>query len=164
MGAGKENETKAERSSERELTVTRIFNGPVRLVYKAWTTPELFSRWWTPKSFGITILSREMDIRTGGSYKLVMKHPAVPQPMSFFGRYLEVIPGKRVVWTNEENGEAGQVTTVIFEDLGDKTRVIMRDLYPSKEALDEAIASGATSGTNESFAQLDELLGTLDAA
>src|ERR1700744_3739594 len=106
MSTGNENETIAERSSNRELTVTRSFNGPVRLVYQAWSDPELFQRWWTPKSFGITVLSREMDIRTGGSYRLTMQHPAVPHPMTFYGRYLEVIPGKRIVWTNEENGEA----------------------------------------------------------
>jgi uncharacterized protein YndB with AHSA1/START domain len=157
------NDTNVERTSERELVVTRIFNGPVRHVYEAWSNPELFQRWWTPKSFGITIVSREMDIRTGGTYRLVMKHPAAPHPMTFFGRYLEVTPLKRIVWTNEENGEAGQVTTVTFEDKGNQTVVVMRDLYPTKEALDDAMASGATSGTNETFAQLDALLDTLGA-
>jgi len=153
-------QTTAERQSDRELVVTRIFNAPARIVFEAWTKPELFTRWWVPKSFGITLISCEMDIRTGGSYRLVMGHPASEQPMAFFGRYIEVTPPSRLVWTNEEGGEDGAVTTVTFEDRGDETLVVMCDLYPSKEALDGAIASGSTSGFNETFAQLDELLAT----
>ena len=113
MDAGKKpNPTTVERTSDLELTVTRTFNGPVRLVYRAWSDPELFRKWWTPKSFSLTIVSREMDIRTGGSYRLLIKHPSMPEPMTFYGRYLEVIPNARIVWTNEENGESGAVTTV----------------------------------------------------
>lgn len=162
MDAGKKpNPTTVERTSDLELTVTRTFNGPVRLVYRAWSDPELFKKWWTPKSFSLTIVSREMDIRTGGSYRLLIKHPSMPEPMTFYGRYLEVIPNARIVWTNEENGESGAVTTVTFEDKGDETLVVMRDLFPSKEALDEAIASGSTAGKDEQFAQLDDLLAAL---
>ena len=168
MAAGKVNDsalgknpTAVERKSDRELVVARTFNGPLRLVFQAWSTPELFQRWWTPKSFGLTILSCEMDIRTGGTYRLVMKHPRAEQPMAFFGRYLDVVPNARIVWTNDEGGEGGAVTTVSFEDQGDKTLVVLRDLYPTKEALDEAIASQATSGFGEQFAQLDELLATV---
>ena len=153
------NDTIVERTGERELTVTRTFNGPLHLVFQAWSTPELFARWWVPQSFGLTVLSRDMDIRTGGTYRLVMKHPSAPQPMAFFGRYLEVVPNSRMVWTNEEGGEQGAVTTVTFEDKGGKTLVVLRDLYPSKQALDDAIASQATSGFGEQFAQLDALLG-----
>ncbi len=167
MAGKKENEpaknrTTAERKSERELVVTRIFNGPARLVFKAWTTPELFRQWWVPKSFGITIISYEADIRTGGTYRIVMGHPSSEQPMAFFGRYIEVTPHSRMVWTNDEGGESGAVTTVTFEERGAETLVVMHDLYPSKEALDEAIASESTSGFSETFEQLDELLVTLD--
>lgn len=160
MAAGEkhDNRTLVERTSDRELTVTRIFNGPACLVFEAWTNPELFQRWWTPKSFGLTILSSEKDVRTGDSYRLVIKHPAMPQPMTFFGKYLEVTPPSRLVWTNEEAGEAGAVTTVTFEERGAQTLVVLRDLYPTKEALDEAIASQATSGFGEQFEQLDALL------
>jgi uncharacterized protein YndB with AHSA1/START domain len=152
------NQTTVERKSDRELVVTRTFNGPARIVFKAWTTPELFKRWWVPKSFGLSLLSCEMDIRTGGSYRLVIKHPAAPEPMAFFGRYREVTPHSRLVWTNDEGGEDGTVTTVTFEERGDETLVVMRDIYPSKEALDQAIASQATSGFGETFDQLDEIL------
>lgn len=155
------NNTTVERKSDRELVVTRTFNGPVRLVFQAWTTPELFQRWWVPQSFGMTILSREMNIRTGGTYRLVMKHPSSDQPMAFFGRYLEVTPTSRMVWTNDEGEEDGAVTTVTFEERGAQTLVVLSDLYPSKEALDAAIASQATSGFGEQFKQLDAVLLTL---
>lgn len=150
----------AERKSDRELVVTRSFNAPARLVFEAWTRPELFKRWWVPKSFGMTMLSCEMEVRTGGTYRLVFSHPASGEPMAFFGRYIEVIPNARIVWTNDEGGEDGAVTTVTFEERGGKTLVVWHDLYPSKEALDQAIASGSTGGFNEQFDQLEELLAT----
>lgn len=149
--------TNAERRSERELVVTRIFDAPPRIVFDAWTKPELLQRWWTPKSFGIVFLSCEADVRTGGRYRFVFRHGDA-KPMEFFGRYLEVTPPSRLVWTNEEAGESGAITTVTFEEKSGKTLLVMHDLYPSKEALDEAIASGSTMGTGEMFAQLDELL------
>src|ERR1051325_8257063 len=105
------NRTTVERKSERELVVTRTFNAPARIVFGAWTTPELFKRWWAPKSFGLTMLSCEMDVRVGGTYRLVFRHPSSEQPMAFFGRYTEVIPASRLVWTNDEGGEGGAVTT-----------------------------------------------------
>jgi uncharacterized protein YndB with AHSA1/START domain len=152
------NRTTVERRSDRELVVTRTFNAPARLVFEAWTRPELLKRWWAPKSFGITFVSCEVDARTGGAYRFVFSHPAAEQPMAFFGRYLEVTPPSRLVWTNEEGADGGQVTTVTFEERDGETRVVMHDLYPSKEALDEAIASDSTSGFGETFEQLDELL------
>jgi uncharacterized protein YndB with AHSA1/START domain len=154
------NPTTVERMSEREFVVTRVVNGPAHIVFEAWSNPELFRRWWTPKSFGMTILSCEMDVRTGGGYKLVISHPSAPQPMTFFGKYLDVVVPSRIVWTNEESGEAGAVTTVTFEDRGGDTVVVLRDLYPTKAALDEAMVSGATSGFEEQFNQLDALLVT----
>ena len=147
------NRTTVERKSERELVVTRTFNGPARMVFEAWTKPELFKQWWVPKSFGLSLLSCEMDVRVGGGYRLVFS--AAPKPMEFFGRYLEVTPHSRLVWTNEEGGDSGQVTTVTFEERGGKTLLVLHDLYPSKEALD---GSGSTGGMGESFEQLDELL------
>lgn len=151
-------ETAVERASERELTVTRTIKGPARLVFEAWARPELFQRWWAPKSFQLTILSYEADVRTGGSYRLEMGHPSSERPMAFFGKYIEVVPHARIVWTNEEGDQEGPVTTVTFEERGDETLVTVRELYPSKEALDEAIESGSTSGWDEQFRQLQALL------
>jgi uncharacterized protein YndB with AHSA1/START domain len=156
------NDTTVERTSDRELVVTRTFNAPARIVFDAWTRPELFKRWWVPKSCGLSLLSCEMDVRVGGTYRLVFSHPASPEPMAFFGRYNEVTPPSRLVWTNDEGGDDGAVTTVTFEERRAETLVVMRDLYPSKEALDAAIASGSTSGFSETFEQLDAFLdGTL---
>jgi uncharacterized protein YndB with AHSA1/START domain len=158
------NPTTTERKSDRELVVTRTFNGPARIVFEAWTKPELLKRWWVPKSFGLTMISCEADVRVGGTYRMVFRHDAFPEPMAFFGRYIEVMPYSRLVWTNEEAEGAGQVTTVTFEEKGGRTLLVMHDLYPSKEALDAAIASGSTSGASETFEQLDELLDTMGAS
>jgi uncharacterized protein YndB with AHSA1/START domain len=157
------NATLTERKSERELVVTRRFNGSAHIVFEAWARPELFQRWWAPKSLDLAILSCELDVRTGGTYRLVMSHPSLPQPMAFFGRYLDVVPNVRIVWTNDEGGEGGAVTTVTFEEKDGATLVTVRDLYPSKEALDAAIASGSTGGWEAQFEQLDELLPSLGA-
>lgn len=150
-----------ERRSDRELVVTRTFNGPASVVFEAWTRPELFQRWWVPKSFGITLISYEADIRTGGTYHLVMGHPSSEQPMAFFGRYIEVTPPSRIVWTNDEGDDEGAVTTATFEERDGRTLVVLSDLYPTKEALDEAIASGSTGGWGDQFEQLDALIVTL---
>ena len=148
--------TTTDRHSDLEVVVTRTFNAPARVIFEAWTRPEIIMKWWTPASFGITFISCEMDVRTGGSYKFVMGHPSFDGPMSFFGRYIEVEPNKRIVWTNEEGD--GSVTTVTFEEKDGKTLLVLRDVYPSKEALDEAMASGAIGGYPEQFNQLDTLL------
>ena len=149
------NRTTTERKSEREVVVTRTVNAPARLVFEAWTKAELFRRWWVPKSFGVTLLSCEMDVRVGGQYRLVFRHE--DSTMEFFGTYLEVTPHSRLVWTNEEGGESGQVTTVTFEERGGKTLLVMHDLYPSTEALD----SGSAGAMPEALDQLDELLASL---
>jgi uncharacterized protein YndB with AHSA1/START domain len=154
MGERSDSRTTVERTSERELVISRIFNAPVRIVFEAWTKPELFMRWWAPRSLGVPLLSCEMDVRAGGGYRVTFGHDA-SSAMAFFGKYLEVIPNARLVWTNEESDDAA-VTTVTFEEEGDQTRLILRELYPSKQALDDA--SGMEGTMSEQFAQLDELL------
>src|SRR6188472_2004435 len=155
----KTNPTTVERTSEREFVVTRTFDGPARLVFEAWTNPKLFRQWWLPKSMGMSLRSCEMDVRPGGKYRLEFE----PDGMAFFGTYLEVTPHSRLVWTNEESGEGGPVTTVTFEEKGGKTLVVLHELYSSKEALDAA-GTGAAEVMVETFAQLDELLLTLGAS
>jgi uncharacterized protein YndB with AHSA1/START domain len=150
-----------ERKSDREVVVTRTFDAPARLVFEAWSKPELFKQWWVPKSMGMTLRSCELDVRTGGKYRLVFgDDPA--NPMAFYGKYLEVVADKRIVWTNEESGDQGSVTTVTFVEKDGKTTLVMSDLYPTKEALDAA-GTGAQEAMNETFGQLDELLTTLGA-
>ncbi len=153
------NPTTVERTSDRELVVTRTFNGPARIVFEAWTKPELFKRWWLPKSMGMSLRSLEMDVRVGGKYRLEFE----PDGMAFFGTYLDVTPHSRLVWTNEEGGEGGPVTTVTFEDKGGQTLLVVHELHASKEALDAA-GTGAADAMVETFAQLDELIPTLGAS
>jgi uncharacterized protein YndB with AHSA1/START domain len=155
------NRTAVERKSERELVITRTFNGPARIVFEAWTKPELLKRWWAPKSVGVSLLSCEADVRVGGQYRFEIGREG-SKPMAFFGRYIEVQPHSRLVWTNEES-EEGAVTTVTFEDKGGETLLVMHEVYPSKEALDRSM-EGMEGGMTETFAQLDELLFTLGAS
>jgi uncharacterized protein YndB with AHSA1/START domain len=153
------NRTTVERTSERELVVTRTFNGPASIVFEAWTTPELFRRWWVPKSLGMSLRSCEMDVRVGGTYRLEFE----PDGFAFFGTYLDVSPPSRLVWTNEEGGAGGPVTTVTFDEAGGATLVVLRELHASKEALDAA-GTGAADSLAETYTQLDELLLSLGAS
>jgi uncharacterized protein YndB with AHSA1/START domain len=155
------NRTTVERTSEREFVVRRTFNAPARLVFEAWTKPELLKRWWAPKSLGMSLLSCEADVRAGGTYRFVFGHGA-SETMAFFGRYLEVTPHSRLVWTNEEGDSGEAVTTVTFDEKGGKTLLVVHELHPSKEAVDEAIGFG--EGLRETFEQLDELLVSLAAS
>jgi uncharacterized protein YndB with AHSA1/START domain len=154
------NRTTVERKTERETVVTRTFNAPAHIVFEAWTKPELFKRWWVPKSMGMSLLSCDMDVRVGGKYRLEFAHGDAQA--AFFGTYRDVTPHSRLVWTNEESDD-GPVTTVTFEEQGGKTLLVMRELYPSKEALDAA-GTGAADAMVETFAQLDELLVSLGAS
>jgi uncharacterized protein YndB with AHSA1/START domain len=154
------NETSVERKSDREIVVTRSFDAPARLVFEAWAKPDLFKQWWVPKSSGFSLLSYQADIRTGGSYRLEFDIPG-HGAMAFFGKYLEVTPHSRIVWTNDES-EDGAVTTVTLEGKNGRTLVVLRELYRSKEALERA--GGSEDGLPEQFAQLDDLLFSLARA
>jgi uncharacterized protein YndB with AHSA1/START domain len=153
--------TMVEKTSDREVVVTRTFNGPARILYEAWTKPELLKRWWVPKSIGMTFLSCEVDVRTGGSYRFEFGHPSSEKPVAFFGKYLEVIPNSRLVWTSEESPDAS-VTTVTFEEKDGRTLLVMRERFPSKEAFDAN--HGMEDAMPETFTQLDELLIALGAS
>jgi len=159
ISPGSANPTNVERKSERELAVTRLFDAPPHLVFKAWSDAALFQRWWAPKSFGVNLVSCEMDVRTGGKYRL--EFAVGDQSMAFYGKYIDVVPDQRIVWTNEEEQD-GAVTTVTFEDQGGKTLVTYHESYSSKEALDEAM-TGSAAGLPEQFEQLAALLATADA-
>ena len=153
--ASGKNRTTVERKSDRELVVTRTFNAPVRIVFAAWATSELFMKWWAPRSAsGVSLVSCDLDVRTGGKYRL--EFAAGGSTMAFYGKYLEVVPNERIVWTNDE-GEEGAVTTVTFKDQGGKTLLTFHEVYPSKEALEEAL-QGSAAGLPEQLDQLDELL------
>ena len=156
-----QNRTQIERKSDRELIVTRVFDAPPSTVFKAWSQADLFRRWWMPKSVeGVSLVGCEMDVRTGGKYRLEFGTGG-SDAMAFYGKYLDVVPNERIVWTNDE-GEEGAVTTVTFEDQAGKTLLTFHEIYPSKEALDEAMM-GSAAGLPEQLDQLDELLSGVSA-
>ena len=157
------NRTTTERTSDRELVVKRTFNAPARIVFEAWTKPELFKRWWVPKSMGMSLLACEMDVRVGGTYRFVFG-VGDSAAMEVFGKYIEVTPHSRLVWTNEEGDEGGAITTLTLEEKGGQTLLVKHDLYPSKDGLDGELASGAADGMPEQLEQLDDLLLTLGAS
>ena len=153
------NRTSVARKGDRELVATRTFDAPPSLVYRAWSQADLFKRWWMPKSAaGVSLVSCDIDMRTGGKYRLEFSAGG-PDTMAFYGKYLEVVPNERIVWTNDE-GEEGAITTVTFEDQGGKTLLTFHEAYPTSEALEEAM-QGSAAGLPEQLDQLDELLPTL---
>jgi uncharacterized protein YndB with AHSA1/START domain len=147
--------TTVEKRSDREIVVTRWFDAPARLVFEAWSRPELFQRWWVPRSLGMTLHACELDVRTGGTYRLNFG-----EGMDFYGRYLEVVPPSLIVWTNEEGGAEASVTTVTLEEVDGRTLLVMSEVFPSKEAFD-ADGGGAAEAAHETFSQLDEVLASL---
>lgn len=153
------NSTSVKRKGDRELVVTRMFDAPPSTVFKAWSQADLFRRWWVPKSApGISLVSCDMDVRTGGKYRLEFGAGG-SDTMAFYGKYLEVVPDERIVWTNDE-GEEGAITTVTFEDQNGKTLLTFHEAYPSKEALEEAL-QGSAAGLPEQLEQLDALLSSI---
>ena len=152
--------TLIERRGDRELVVTRTFKAPPAIVFKAWSQADLFQRGWMPKSApaGVSLVSCDMDVRTGGKYRLEFGTGGT-ETMAFYGKYLEVVPDQRIVWTNDE-GEEGAITTVTFEDQGGKTLLTFHEIYPSKEALEEAL-QGSAAGLPEQLQQLDDLLASM---
>jgi uncharacterized protein YndB with AHSA1/START domain len=152
--------TEVERASERELVLRRVFRAPPRLVFDAMTRPELLRRWWAPRALGVIMIEVEADVRVGGSYRYVFGHPGQPS-MAFSGVYREVVPGARLVYTQifEPMRDAGEgLITATFEACDAGTRLTQRELYPSKEVLDGAIASGMERGMRETLEQLEALL------
>jgi len=150
-----EHPTTVARKSERELIVTRTFDSPARAVFDAWTRPEIFKLWWAPKSMGAVLASCEIDARKGGGYRIAFGDGG-SDSATFFGSYLEVTPPSRLVWTNDETDDA-PVTTVTFEDRGERTLLTLSELYRSAEPLPDA-AAGMQAMMSEQFAQLDEIL------
>jgi uncharacterized protein YndB with AHSA1/START domain len=157
------NETMVERTSDRELTVTRTFDPPARIVFEAWTKPELLKRWWAPKSFGVSLFECEQDLGVGGAYRFAFgRDPKKPEVFS--GRYVEVDPPSRLVLTQlyERMPDVGDVVvTVTFEENGGTTRLTLHQLFPSKEALEGALASGMERGMRVTLDQLDALVASM---
>jgi uncharacterized protein YndB with AHSA1/START domain len=154
------NETIVERTADRELVVTRTFDAPAHIVFDAWTKPELLKRWWAPKSFGVSLFECESDLRVGGTYRYAFgRDPKNPEVFS--GRYVEVSSPSRLVLTQvyERMSDAGEaIVTATFEESQGKTRLTLHQLFPSKEALEGALASGMEPGMRVTLDQLDALV------
>jgi uncharacterized protein YndB with AHSA1/START domain len=157
------NETTVERTSDRELVVTRTFDAPAHVVFDAWTKPELLKRWWAPKSFGVSLFECEQDLRVGGAYRFAFgRDPKNPEVFS--GRYLGVDPPARLVLTQiyERMAHVGEaVVTADFAEIEGRTHLTLRQLFPSKEALEGALASGMERGMRITLDQLDELVASM---
>jgi len=147
--SGPKNLTTFERKSDLELLITRSFDGPARIVFDAWTRPELLRRWWAPCSLGVSLIECDADVRVGGA---------------FSGMYREVTPHSRLVYTSifEPMRAAGEaiVTATLSEHAG-KTRLELHSLYPSKAALDGAVGAGMEHGARETMDQLETLVASL---
>jgi len=161
-----ESRTKMERTSDRELRIERSFEAPARIVFDAWTRAELVSRWWAPSALGVEIRSCEADVRVGGRYRYVLQARAATV-LAFSGEYREVVPHSRLVYTSSfeptASGAVGEpaVVTVSFDEQDGRTRLVARELYPSKQVLDDVLASGMETGMRATMDQLDELVKTL---
>jgi uncharacterized protein YndB with AHSA1/START domain len=157
------NTTSMEVLSDRELVISRTFNGPARIVFDAWTQPELVKRWWAPASRCVVMVSCDADVRVGGQYRYVLRRDTGGE-FAFSGTYTEIAPPSRLVYTQifEPMAQAGEVVvSITFEERDGKTHLVSRELYPSKEVLDAALASGMEHGMRETMDQLDELVASL---
>jgi uncharacterized protein YndB with AHSA1/START domain len=157
------NRTTLERVSDREIVIARTFDGPARIVFDAWTKPELLRRWWAPCSLGVTLFECDADVRVGGSYRYVFGRDR-EGAVAFSGRYTEVAPHSRLVYTQifEPMRDAGEaIVAATFDEQRGKTRLVLRGLYPSKQALDATIASGMEQGMRETMEQLEKLVASV---
>jgi uncharacterized protein YndB with AHSA1/START domain len=156
------NRTSLEQTSDREIVLSRRFRAPPPVVFAAWTKPEFVKRWWAPASRGASVLECDADVRPGGEYRYVTA-VGPEHRFTFFGKYLEVVPPSRLVYTQifEPFPDAEVIVTVSFEAREGSTLLVSRELYPSKEALEGAMASGMEDGVRETFEQLDELVASL---
>ncbi len=155
------NPTSLERTSDKEIVIARTFRAPAQIVFDAWTKPEYVRRWWAPESRGVTLVQCDADLRPGGAYRYVLARGKAER-FAFSGKYLEIARPTRLVYTQSFEPVPGEaVVTVSFEERGGSTTLVAHELYPSKEALDGALASGMEDGMRETFDQLDELVASL---
>jgi uncharacterized protein YndB with AHSA1/START domain len=159
-------DTTLERTSDREIVITRSFRAPPRIVFEAFTKSEHVRKWWAPRSRGVELVACDADVSVGGAYRYVMRVRDLGD-MAFSGRYVELTPPSRLVYTQvfEPMKDAGEaVVTVTFDaEPGERTKMTSRERYPSKDALEAAIQSGMEGGMRESMDQLDVLVAAIFA-
>jgi uncharacterized protein YndB with AHSA1/START domain len=153
---------------EDRILVTREFDAPRHLVYRAWTTPELVARWWTAKRG--SAVTMEIDLRVGGRWRYVMETDG-GQEVAFHGEYREVVPEERLVTTEvyegaplppEELEANATINTVTFAEQGGRTLVTMLTECPSPQVREMIVASGMEDGLQDALDLLEEVAGGLE--
>jgi uncharacterized protein YndB with AHSA1/START domain len=146
--------------SDTQILITREFDAPKHLVYKAWTTPELIKRWWSGDRGEVT--SAEVDLRVGGGWRYIMTANGGFE-VAFHGEYLEIVPNERIVLTEVFEGfpEAGAVDTLTFTEKDGRTTLAILVQHETKEHRDAHINSGMEDGMQESMAALEQVAQSL---
>jgi len=156
------NQTAMELTSDLEIVITRTFNGPPRIVFEAWTRPELVRRWWAPKALGVSVVSIDADVRVGGRYRYVLQRGDGGGEVAFSGTYREVAPPSRLVYTQAFEPYPDEVIiTITLTERDGQTDFVSHELWPSKEIRDMAMSTGMEKGMRMTMDQLDELVASL---
>jgi uncharacterized protein YndB with AHSA1/START domain len=147
--------------SDREIRLTRLFNAPRHLVFEAMTKPEHVRNWWGRLGEGYSVPVCEIDLRPGGAWRFVNRHPR--GEAAFHGEYREIVPPERLVFTEifELYPDTVSVVTSVFSEERGKTRLTATCLYPSKEVRDMVIGSGMSDGAARSYDRLEEVASSL---
>jgi uncharacterized protein YndB with AHSA1/START domain len=145
--------------TDREIVLTRVFDAPRRLVFDAFTKPELLKRWFGPRGWSLVVC--EVDLRVGGGFRFVLRSPD-GREMGMRGVYREIVPPERSVHMESFDDYPGesQVTAVLVEH-GGKTTLTATVSYASREIRDAVIQSGMEQGAAESYDKLAELFASL---
>jgi uncharacterized protein YndB with AHSA1/START domain len=160
-GAANSDSFKVTTPSDEEIRLTRLFDAPRQLVFEAMTKPEHVKRWWGRLGEGYSVPVCEIDLRPGGKWRFVNRHPG--GEVAFYGEYREITPPSRLVFTEifEQFPDSVSVVTSEFTEEGGKTRLTATVRYPSKEVRDMVLGSGMAKGAGISYDRLEDLVAEL---
>lgn len=155
------NEKAAEPAADRELVITRTFDAPARLLFKAWSTREHIMKWFGPVGWPVTMC--EMDFRVGGRWRMAMTGPSGKQNTLFGGTYLEIVPDRRIVFDNgfETPGAERMIMTITFEEMDGKTTLTHHTLFASAAMKKSHVGAGFVAGTNSGLDQLADVVAAM---
>ena len=150
--------------SDSEIRMTRVFDAPRHLVFEAMTKPEHVKRWWGRLGEGYSVPVCEIDLRPGGAWRFVNRHPK--GEVAFYGEYREITPPTRLVFTEifEQFPDSVSMVTAELADEDGKTQMTVTVRYPSAEVRDMVLASGMTRGAAISYDRLEDLVAELQRA
>ena len=155
------NESANEPAADREVTITRVFDVPARLLFEAWSKPEHVVKWFGPKGWPITLC--EIDFRVGGRFRFAMTGSSGVQNTPFGGTYLEIVPNRKIVYDNgfEEPGAERMVHTVTFDEKDGKTTLTLHTLFASVKMYKEHVGEGFVQGTNSALDNLEDVVAAM---